>query len=54
MNTNKRVWVEYTRHLEGWNYSEILTWEDFCELKGEYGVEITFWCYEDDPCFDME
>ena len=46
MITNKRVWVEYTRHLEGWT--------DFCDLCMEYGVEVTFCCFEDDPRINME
>ena len=54
MITNKRVWVEYTRHLEGWNYSEMLEWTDFCDLCMEYGVEVTFCCFEDDPRINME
>ncbi len=49
MITNKRVWVEYINHVEGWSYSEMLSWPDFCNLGMEYGIEITFCCFEDDP-----
>jgi len=43
------MWVEYTNTIEGWSYSEVLSWEAFCDLSMERGIEITFCCSVDDP-----
>lgn len=43
------MFVEYINHIDGCTNSEVLSWEAFCDLGMEYGIEITFCCSVNDP-----
>jgi len=46
----KKMFVEYTVPEFGTQVqTEVMSWEAFCHLGMEWGVEILFYCSTDDP-----
>lgn len=48
------MFVEYIDHIHGWTNSERLSWEAFCNLSMDWGIEILFCCATDDPRVNIE
>lgn len=48
------MFVHYKHNLENFEMTETLSWEAFCNLSMEYGVDILFCCTEDDPRINVE